>query len=72
MFRRKVPTLSVVASPRVKSVRLLETPQDLQAALDRAEEFERTHGYLGRSSHYRAMRDDGVHEIVPIQSTKAS
>jgi hypothetical protein len=58
MFRRpnRVTGHCVIAAPRVASVRLLETPEDLRAAVERAREFERRRaarsGPVGRYERY--------------------
>ncbi len=43
MFRRshRATAQCVIAAPRVSTVRVLATPEDLRAAIERAREFER-------------------------------
>ncbi len=43
MFRRshRATGHCVIAAPRVRTVRVLDTPEDLRAAVERAREFER-------------------------------
>jgi len=76
MFRRKdlrSPPL-VIAPPRLNNVRLLVNTQDLQEALERAEEFERVHGYRGRPSYFKDVSsgNEGSNRVVPFQPNKAS
>jgi len=38
----KKPSVSPIASPRVRTVRLLKDPEELHAAVERAQAFERS------------------------------
>ena len=69
--------VSAVAIPRVRTVRLLETDEDLRVAVERAREFERTraaHGARPALSYDRYLREptDGLADVVPIDSGAAA
>jgi hypothetical protein len=59
-----------IAPPRVRTVRLLETDEDLRAAVERARAFERTRAARGGHalSYERYLREDtdGLADVVPI------
>jgi hypothetical protein len=59
-----------VATPRMRTVRLLESDEDLRAAVERARAFERTRVAQGGHalSYERYLRDptDGLADVVPI------
>ena len=59
-----------VATPRVRTVRLLETDEDLQAAVERARAFERARANRGGGalSYERYLREptEGLADVVPI------
>jgi hypothetical protein len=77
MFHRnRHARLGVVASPRVSNIRLLETEDDLQAAVERARAFERARAVRGAGralayEQYVGQRPDGLPEIVAIDSSGA-
>jgi hypothetical protein len=64
--------VSAVAPPRVRTVRLLETDEELQAAVERASAFERARasrsGQALRYERYQGERPDGLAEVVHIES----
>jgi hypothetical protein len=64
--------VSVVAPPRVRTVRLLETDEDLQAAVERASAFERARasrsGQALRYERYQSERSGGLADVLHIES----
>lgn len=78
MFRHSDPSAAecvIVAPLRVSSVRLLETPEELRAAVERAREFEQTRAADQGAAALRYKRylsdhseNQGLAEVVPIDS----
>jgi acyl-CoA reductase-like NAD-dependent aldehyde dehydrogenase len=69
--------VTAVAPPRSRGVRLLETDEDLRAAVERARAFERrTAEQSGRQAlnyaRYLRLRSDELADVVPIDSEAAS
>jgi hypothetical protein len=70
----KKPSDSPIVSPRVQTVRLLEDPQELQAAVERAQAFERRRvdEYQRRVGAYDRFLTDSKGTsavVVPIDSS---
>jgi hypothetical protein len=65
-----------VVPPRVRTVRLLETEEDLRAAVERARSFERTRAAQGGHalSYERYLREStvGLADVVPIDAEATS
>jgi hypothetical protein len=64
---------AAIVAPRVRTVRLLETDEDLRAAIERAKAFERARMNRGGSLTYERylQRPDGLAEIVHIETSEA-
>jgi hypothetical protein len=64
--------VSAVAIPRMRTVRLLETDEDLQLAVERARAFERARanwgGHALRYERYLQGRPEGLADVVHIES----
>jgi biotin carboxylase len=65
-----------IVAPRGRGVRLLETDEDLQAAVERASAFERARanrsGHGLRYERYLGGRPDELADVVSIDSEAAS
>jgi hypothetical protein len=78
MFHRHhAADVSAVAPPRVRTVRLLETDEDLRAAVERAKAFERRGFDESRRrslsyERYLRERPDGLADVVHIDSGAAA
>jgi hypothetical protein len=75
MFHRRheANVSAVTPPPRVRTVRLLETDEDLRAAVERARAFERMRAEQGGArvlSYERYLRDrsEGLADVVQIDS----
>jgi hypothetical protein len=69
MFHHHRPTeVSVVAIPRARTVRLLETEEDLRAAVERARAFERRGAMTGarRALNYERYLDGRRVELADV------
>jgi hypothetical protein len=77
MFHRnRDRATDIVAPPRVSNVRLLETEEELQAAVERAWAFEYARAYQGRVraltyEQYLGQRPEDLAEVVAIESSGA-
>jgi hypothetical protein len=70
----KKPADSPIASPRVHAVRLLSDPQELQAAVERAQAFERRRvdeyqRRVGAYDRFLSASDGKSAVVIPIESS---
>jgi hypothetical protein len=73
----KKPSDSPIVSPRVHTVRLLKDPQELQAAVERAQEFERRRvdeyqRRVGAYDRFLLASEGKSAVVVPIDSSSAT
>jgi hypothetical protein len=70
----KKPPESPIATPRVRTVRLLSDPQELQAAVERAQAFERRRvdeyqRRVGAYDRFLSTSDGTSAVVVPIDAS---